>query len=209
MVSGPTSCGLAQDTAGYWVPALYRDGVKVNPGGSFEGEDADQRVYYRDDNLNPGTVIQPIPKDLRIVLGNAKATSESANSALGSKVYYGCSDDSAEHQKAPPSSCPTGLMTLKVRFPNCWDGVRLDSADHLSHMAYPSSGKCPSSHPVPLPRITLRLEYPVSRTTGGITLSSGPYYTAHGDFWNTWNQPKLEQLTRDCLNSNRDCGTFK
>ncbi len=99
-------------------------------------------------------------------------------------------------------------MTLKVRFPNCWDGKRTDSADHLSHMAYPKDGRCPSTHPVPLPRITVRLEYPIGTSPGTISLSSGPYYTAHGDFWNTWNQPKLEQLTANCLNRNVDCGTL-
>lgn len=28
-----------------------------------------------------------------------------------------------------------GIMT-SVRFPSCWDGVNLDSPDHMAHMRY-------------------------------------------------------------------------
>ena len=52
----------------------------------------------------------------------------------------------------PNRTCDGGLQ-LRVRFPCCWDGKNLDSADHKSHMAYPSmvdNGVCPSTHPVRL-----------------------------------------------------------
>lgn len=41
-----------------------------------------------------------------------------------------------------------------LRFPTCWDGINLDSPDHMAHMSYPetgtfeSNGSCPSTHPV-------------------------------------------------------------
>lgn len=53
----------------------------------------------------------------------------------------------------PQEPCPMGIMTA-LRFPTCWDGKNLDSADHMAHMAYPESGTfetggpCPASHPV-------------------------------------------------------------
>ena len=37
----------------------------------------------------------------------------------------------------PNKTCPDGLRA-QVFFPSCWDGVNLDSADHKSHMAYPT-----------------------------------------------------------------------
>ena len=44
-------------------------------------------------------------------------------------------------------------------FPSCWDGVNLDSPDHMSHVAYAVDGEvdgdCPSSHPVKIPAISL------------------------------------------------------
>ena len=58
----------------------------------------------------------------------------------------------------PNRPCKVGLM-VNVRFPTCWDGVNLDSPDHMSHVAYPSSGTfesngpCPESHPVKIPQL--------------------------------------------------------
>ena len=42
---------------------------------------------------------------------------------------------------------------------SCWDGVNLDSPDHMGHVSYPANGTfdnqgpCPSSHPVRIPQI--------------------------------------------------------
>jgi len=38
-----------------------------------------------------------------------------------------------------------------------------------------------------------------------IKLSSGPYYTMHADFWNTWVQSRLETLTDNCIRASKDC----
>jgi hypothetical protein len=227
MTDATTTCSATSgDSSGYWAPALYQDGVKIDPAGvSVAGRSTREQFYYRKNNLADGTVIQTIPPDLRVIAGNSHAMSEADNPKLGSEIYWGCSDNSTSGKlKAPPASCTTGIITLHIGFPNCWDGVNLDTVrpdgspasnpvtgrvypnDHRSHMAYPSSGVCPADHPVPLPRVISRIEYPVGTTTGTITLSSGPTYTAHGDFWNTWNQSRLEQLIADCLNAGLNCG---
>ncbi len=97
-----------------------------------------------------------------------------------------------------------------VRFPACWDGVHLDSADHRSHMAYnlprpDGSWRCPASHPISVPRLRVRLQYPV--TDGqGLAFSSGPFYTLHADFLNAWTQRKLHHLVRTCLRADVNCG---
>ena len=72
-------------------------------------------------------------------------------------------------------------------------------------MVHARDGKCPSGY-VGLPRVILRLEYPVGPLTGQIALSSGGPETAHGDFWNTWDQATLAWLVTDCLNAGNDCG---
>jgi hypothetical protein len=38
-----------------------------------------------------------------------------------------------------------------------------------------------------------------------IKLSSGPYWTMHADFWNTWVQSRLETLTDNCIRASKDC----
>ena len=69
-----------------------------------------------------------------------------------------CSDKTVDSVEMPKKACPGGIRTT-VRFPTCWDGVNLDSPDHMQHVSYPetgtfeNSGKCPSTHPVKLPQL--------------------------------------------------------
>jgi hypothetical protein len=68
----------------------------------------------------------------------------------------------------PTKPCPAGIMA-NVRFPTCWDGVNLDSPDHMSHVAYPSSGTfesngpCPASHPVKIPQVFFEVIWDTTR----------------------------------------------
>ncbi len=63
-----------------------------------------------------------------------------------------CSDSSVDSIELPKKACPGGIRTT-IRFPTCWNGKDLDSADHQSHVSYPekgtfeTSGACPSTHP--------------------------------------------------------------
>jgi chitodextrinase len=201
MTSATTLCREPGDTGGYWAPSLYKNGVKVVPGGIFSGTTVREQFYYR----KTGTAsVTPFPADFRMIAGDSKATS----TYKLSEVYWGCSDNSNSSKQPLPIDCSTGIITLHVGFPSCWNGWQLDTPDHKSHVAYPSSGACPSTHPVRVPRLIERFEYPVGTSSSGITLSSGSPYTAHADFWNTWDQARLEQLTADCLNKNVDCGTL-
>lgn len=52
------------------------------------------------------------------------------------------------------ANCPQGIRA-EIFFPSCWNG-ELDSPDHKSHMAYPSTvngGSCPKSHPRRVPSL--------------------------------------------------------
>lgn len=48
-------------------------------------------------------------------------------------------------------------LEISISFQSCWDGMHLDSADHMSHVAFPlgeeEDAPCPSSHPVRIPRL--------------------------------------------------------
>jgi len=63
-----------------------------------------------------------------------------------------------ETKDFPLAPCPAGIM-VNTRFPTCWDGKNLDSADHQAHVSYPSTGTfesngpCPATHPVKVPQL--------------------------------------------------------
>ena len=98
----------------------------------------------------------------------------------------------------------TGYLRLNVNFPDCWDGRRLDSRDHRSHMAYSSGLRCPASHPVKVPSLRLTVAYP-SRGGADLTLASGGFYSGHADFFNAWRQGELTRLVKACAAEKKRC----
>ena len=112
----------------------------------------------------------------------------------------------------PPSRCDNGKLVVRIKFPDCLQvdangQPLLDSADHRSHMVdavRPENAlkdKCPSTHPYPVPRLQTNVEFPIPTTRGKVTLSSGEYSTMHADFFNAWEQAKLEDLVDRCINA--------
>jgi hypothetical protein len=213
MIAAASACPSG-DTAGYWTPALYKNGVKINPIGSGLRE----QLYYRDNNVIAGAFITAFPAGFKMVVGDSHATSltdanaVNAGSGVGSKIgseqYWGCSNNSPDVKASAPINCSTGIISLHLGFPNCWNGVKV-SGDQVTAgtLRFPSSGACPTGFKTILPRLLERFEYRVGTDSSGITLASGPTYTVHADFWNTWQQASLQYLTDHCLNGGLDCGT--
>jgi len=193
LVSGGTTCKRREDTAAYWVPALYQGAETVLPMGAT--------IYYRRSTPAP---VRTFPNDFRMIAGTAMATTPQDQRV----TYWNCG---VEGGVAPSSSIPTcpetrgAFLRLHIRFPSCWDGRSLDSTDHKSHLAYPMGTRCPASHPVSLPAIEQIYRYP-TRGGAGFTLASGSVYSAHADFVNAWKPPALRRLVDDCLNALVHCG---
>ena len=200
MQTASSNCTEPGDTAGYWSPTLVApNGMYVDPERSI--------FYYRNRPYDYGTTV-PFPRDLRMVAGGTFANS-----------YWTCdgeSDIGLPTRKARIPDCgPGGKIKLHVFFPSCWDGVHLDSPDHRSHVVFgldedggvdtTDPDTCPASHPIKVPQLDFRALYDVSDGSG-YHLSDG-MMLAHADFWNTWNQPRLEQLVNACLGRvGQSCG---
>jgi hypothetical protein len=73
-------------------------------------------------------------------------------------------------------------------------------------MAYSSGGRCPADHPVALPRLTIAVGWNATPAPASVSLSSGPAYTMHADFLNSWRQGALESLVSRCLAAHLNCG---
>jgi hypothetical protein len=178
---------LQADTAAYWAPTLLVGGNAIRPLGAV--------VYYLRRTAEP---VQAFPANLEVIAGTA-----TARAAQGSRVtYWSCGGRRDVRASAEIPTCNSPSLRLVVNFPNCWDGSRLDSADHKSHLAYSTNGVCPSTHAVEVPAIALQIHYGV---TGGpnAELSSGGDFSGHADFVNAWNQPTLERLVDRYLNRSR------
>jgi hypothetical protein len=188
-----TTCRRPADTAAYWMPTLIVDGQPVQPLGAT--------IYYRRNTVAP---VHPFPPGFKMIAGDSKATSPQSKKI----TFWNCGVESGMPPSDTPPACPDGRgqeLRLHVNFPSCWDGKSLDSADHKSHMAYPTARACPADHPVAVPAINLIYRYPISGAHE-FALSSGGVYSAHADFFNAWNQNALRLLVNFCLNGLRHCG---
>jgi hypothetical protein len=192
------NCVPADDRSGYWAPTLYRHGRPQTP--------AHVQVYYQD-FFRHGRVL-PFPPGLRIVAGGP--TAEASQRGI---VRWTCQDDHGPGAAEIPS-CGSRFVTLRIGFPDCWDGRRLDSRDHRSHMAYNSAGgfelglqRCPASHPVVVPQLQLNIVYPM-HDGDGVSLASGPVGTAHADFFNGWKPSVLRRRVNAVLNGGKACHDF-
>jgi hypothetical protein len=193
MRGGTSSCRRAGDTAAYWAPTL------IGPSGQAIQPRA-ATVYYRRHTLVP---LQAFADGFRMIAGNARATSPQGLTVTS----WNCGPQAGIRPQATVPTCPDADrrgLALHVQFPDCWDGVNLDSPDHQSHMAYSISGRCPADHPVALPAIQLNLRYP-SAGGPGLVLSSGGQFSGHADFFNAWEAQELRRLVNRCLNGLRHC----
>lgn len=193
VAAGTTTCGATKDASAYWLPTVTLNGQEVMP--------TRMRIYYRV-GTKASSTIKPIPVGLRMVAGNPDATSYQSTRV----VSWGCGVASTGTAAVP--TCSSNTLVLHVYFPDCWDGVHLDSADHHSHMAYTHNGACPADHPVPLPKITEDVQYPIRGGSGVQFEYSSSAKTGHADFMNGWNQATLASLVTKCLVGRVACGVI-
>jgi hypothetical protein len=192
---GKTNCAPNVDLSSYWAPTLMAAEKEVPPDSAT--------FYYLGEGVSRDITaeIRPMPVGLKMVAGNAKATSEAESRSRWSCLHAGHVGASKDFV-----NCPAGTkLETYLDFPQCWDGKNLYRANS-AHMAYPQADKCPSSHPIAVPKIRMVLRYPVSGDPAKLRLSSGDGLTMHADFMNAWNEEELSRRVRDCINRIVKCG---
>ena len=204
--SGRGTCagGIANRSA-YWVPSMMNGaGQPIVPAYAF--------MYYKSGHrsVQPGQ-INNIPNGLKMLAGDMRASSAQSTEVV---EWYCMNGNNTGAAGAVPNCRAGDQVVLSVTFPQCWDGKNLDSADHKSHMAYPTYGVgCPASHPVGIPVITTNVVWDVP--AGGVTgwrLSSDMYATnlpgglsAHADFMEAWDPAIRDTFTTKCVRGAFDC----
>jgi hypothetical protein len=207
LINKGTNCREVTDTAGYWTPTLrYTTGTRAAiPVQAFT-------AYYRPftgvggPDSGPGLAF---PADTRLV---------------GTKYDWTCGQFM---NVAPSTSVPSCLgadgspgktLTLHIDFPNCWDGVKpthkttdVGNTTDNAHYAYSTKKNgvvsCPAGFPNKMISMRESLQFQYIGAGTDVALSSDAMAgttdgrSAHGDFWNTWQQADLERLVAACINT--------
>lgn len=205
LLASPTTGRTAGDHAGMWAPTLYVDQRPVRLTKLQVGE------YW----LAPaGVVVEPPPFGMQYVAGNPHATSEAEAS---SNVVWHCQQGATGHVHDPRQLSPectlTNPLKYEVFFPDRWDGIGLTE----SHFAYSATGKEDvPGFPHKIAQLGLQVDLcdADGRNIGSVldaagnvrvSFSSGPWYTAHADFLNGWDEAALAALVNGCLNKVGTC----
>ena len=192
VLGADTTCDQPLATASYWTPTL------LDPSGNVV-EPLGLTAYYRPGRgIDPAEVV-PYPPGLMLIGGDAGAAEDQSTDVVAWSCGPGAIRD------VEPPSCPEGgSLRMLVTFPDCWDGERLTGFGSAAHVRY-SDGGCPDGFPAAIPQLTIAVDFPPV-DPGGLTLSSGSILTGHADFWNVWDQEKLEREVELCINRDVVCG---
>ncbi|WP_250009006.1 DUF1996 domain-containing protein [Actinoplanes sp. M2I2] len=196
-----SSCKPLEDRSAYWIPSLIEDGKKIEPHGVT--------VYYGSRLPDPSKTM-PFPQGFRMIVGDAKKQVATPQGAPG---QFWCAGAGGETGRSADGNWPvcakTAELTFQLTFPDCWDGVHLDSPDHKSHVGpADGSGKCSGKFPVAIPSLSFVIGYPTSGTSAGFKLSSGNASSMHGDAFFAWDNAALGHRVKDCLVQSAKCDTF-
>jgi hypothetical protein len=192
LLGGDTTCNHRLDAAAYWAPSLIDHGEPVTPLGSV--------IYYRPaPGVDPTTLV-PYPTGLMMLSGDSTSTTPQPVEIAG----WACGV-SSDLRSQPQECAPTSPLQVRITFPDCWDGTRLDSPDHRAHVTYSQGGRCPEAHPVVMPQLTVTVRYPIAGPGHELTLASGSTFGAHADFLNAWDEHELTKQVDLCLHRDVVC----
>jgi len=213
-VGNSTCSGGIMNRSAYWVPSMINTetNAPILPNGNA-------LIYYKSGAIDGATIKAP-PKGLRIIAGNAKSIDGSVYNNTGFTCHPG--PNSTRTSWPRTATLPTGSkceagddLMLSIFFPQCWDGVNLDSPNHKDHMAYPANDSCPASHPVAIPQITVNVHFTIASTDklDKWRLASDNYafnginagYSAHSDYVEGWDRTAIEGIIKNCINAKKDC----
>lgn len=213
----PSSCNTYGDWAGYWFPSPEWNGTLISTAWNVPGGNLLETWQSP-----AGSTVAPPPWGMTSVVGNSRATSEATE---GPHLRFTCGSLDGLGSNAPQDCTGVGPVTAELTFPDCFDGSGQLYFDYVpagiasKHFAYSVAGTCPSAFPTQIAQLVTQQHFMDPRTgaqmvnplntdgTVGLSFASGPYYTYHGDYLDSWSTDTLTPIVNGCLNQLGNCPT--
>ncbi len=224
--SGDSSCMGPLNRSAYWMPAM------MNPAGQVVRPDWLSVYYKRLPASNPectraAKACLRLPRGLRYIFGydmNRMGRAQPENLRFTWKCLSPADATLAQSTSGfAQFACPAGnKLMVTIAAPDCWDGVRLDSPDHRSHVVYqrrdPHTGQpaCPATHRYIIPQFTMGASWEVAegedsrqwhlasdRMPGMANMAAGSSF--HADWYGAWDDGALQRWTDQCINGHLSC----
>ena len=227
--SGDSTCNNLLNRSAYWIPSM------ITPAGKVVMPNYVSIYYKRRPDTDPeckrqGIACIALPRGLRYIFGY-----NMDNPAASAPAEFICENNGAvtgPFRSIPEAAktCPVGRkLGARLPSPTCWNGRELDSADHRSHMAYPSYGnwgyeKCPETHPYVVPGFSIAAFYVTDETldrSGDMSPDAKTWYlssdrmagmpwqtpgrTFHADWFGAWEDSIMKLWTDHCVNKLLNC----
>jgi hypothetical protein len=186
-----TTCNVAQDMSMYWAPSLYYRDPRTKVMTIVATSHTHYYTGIGDGYIKRGHKLHVFPRGLRYIMGD---NSDRTPSLGPDRASWHCLVDhpgekslflsDPKYAGLPPRTARDGRECVSwqanFKFPNCWDGVSLDSPDHKAHMAYMLDfSACPKSHPILVPQLLFQVEIHLDDIPK--TARSSDFVLANGD----------------------------
>lgn len=196
-----SSATVEENKSIYWHPSVYAYDSETD---TYKLDTMDLTTTYYLWDFGKDTMA--FPNGFRMIGGYDKKSTREGWSCADEKPCNKQDCSAPSGWKFPTTRCSE--LEMSMIFPNCWDGVNLDSDDHMQHVAYSLAEEtedlpgapCPETHPVRLPLINFFVR--ILNYDGGLHTFSDGSDIFHADYVSGWDDKHLQSMLDNCEETN-------
>jgi len=220
---------IVENKSLYWHPSFYRvsggmyrrvDNLESSP--YYRWDKSVTQLYAQDAN-KPYPAVEAFPPGFRMIAASNDPGADGCglNGACGEDSLHAMFSEACNYSSDREEQCiewegelalpaeAYAFVGIALNMPTCWNG-QLDSPNHKSHMAYTLNGAvagpCPPSHPRRVPQVQLFVR--LNDYQGGTYELSDGQSAYHVDFFNGWEEGRLQEVIDGCAPQEQDMGEF-
>lgn len=167
---------------------------------------ADAALALNKKHMPVNATLSEIPAGLRLISPGGKLVVRKQDGRVFEAWYqpnnpWGAVNSTMSFEEVLAKIEPGDNIDHVLELQNAWDGLRVDSPDHMSHMSIPKwdgnlgAWKMPDTHKYLIPSVTVIAHYVAlpgedwtkAELSSDRMMSARPFSTSHWDYWEAWD----------------------